>query len=136
MDTLIQISYFAAAILFILGLRRMSSPLTARTGIHWAGAGMLVVTLITFFWPGMENYLLMTAAIFIGGVAAWWTGQRVAMTDMPQMIAIYNGMGGGAAAAIAAVELLRGNDDAAWLAALLTMASTSTGCPISATSTA
>ena len=107
MDTLIQIAYFAAAILFILGLRRMSSPVTARTGIHWAGAGMLVATLITFFWPGMENYLLMTAAILIGGVAAWWTGQRVAMTDMPQMIALYNGMGGGAAGAIAAVELLR-----------------------------
>ena len=108
MDTLIQISYFAAAILFILGLRRMSSPLTARTGIHWAGVGMLVATLITFFWPGMENYLLMTAAIFIGGVAAWWTGKKVSMTDMPQMIALYNGMGGGAAGAIAAVELLRG----------------------------
>ncbi len=108
MDILIQISYFAAAILFILGLRRMSSPLTARSGIHWAGAGMLVATLITFFWPGMENYLLMTAAIFIGGVAAWWTGQKVSMTDMPQMIALYNGMGGGAAGAIAAVELLRG----------------------------
>jgi NAD(P) transhydrogenase subunit beta len=108
MDTLIQISYFVAAILFILGLRRMSSPLTARTGIHWAGAGMLVATLITFFWPGMENYLLMTAAIFIGGVAAWWTGKKVSMTDMPQMIALYNGMGGGAAGAIAAVELLRG----------------------------
>ena len=108
MDILIQISYFAAAILFILGLRRMSSPLTARTGIHWAGAGMLVATLITFFWPGMENYLLMTAAIFVGGVAAWWTGKKVSMTDMPQMIALYNGMGGGAAGAIAAVELLRG----------------------------
>jgi len=109
MDTLIQISYFAAAILFIIGLRRMSSPLTARTGIHWAGIGMLVATLITFFWPGMENYLLMTVAIFIGGIAAWWSGKRVSMTDMPQMIALYNGMGGGAAGAIAAVELLRGN---------------------------
>jgi NAD(P) transhydrogenase subunit beta len=109
MDTLIQISYFAAAILFIVGLRRMSSPLTARTGIHWAGIGMLVATLITFFWPGMENYLLMTVAIFIGGIAAWWSGKRVSMTDMPQMIALYNGMGGGAAGAIAAVELLRGD---------------------------
>ena len=107
MDTLIQIAYFAAAILFILGLRRMSSPVTARTGIHWAGAGMLVATLITFAWPGMGNFQLMTVAIFIGGVTAWWTGKRVAMTDMPQMIALYNGMGGGAAGAIAAVELLR-----------------------------
>jgi NAD(P) transhydrogenase subunit beta len=86
----------------------MSSPVTARGGIIWAGAGMLVATLITFFYPGMENYVLMTAAIFIGGVAAFWSGKKVAMTDMPQMIALYNGMGGGAAGAIAAVELLKG----------------------------
>jgi NAD(P) transhydrogenase subunit beta len=108
MDTVIQVSYFIAAVLFILGLKRMSSPVTARGGIIWAGAGMLVATLITFFWPGMHNYALMTTAIFIGGIAAWWSGKRVAMTDMPQMIALYNGMGGGAAGAIAAVELLRG----------------------------
>jgi proton-translocating NAD(P)+ transhydrogenase subunit beta len=109
MDTVIEISYFLAAVLFILGLKRMSSPLTARGGILWAGAGMLVATLITFFWPGMENYLLMTVAIAIGGVAAWWSGKRVAMTNMPQMIALYNGMGGGGAGAIAAVELLKGD---------------------------
>ena len=63
MDNIIQICYFASAVLFILGLKRMSSPVTARGGIVWAGAGMLVATLITFFWPGMENYLLMTVAI-------------------------------------------------------------------------
>jgi NAD(P) transhydrogenase subunit beta len=109
MNTVIEISYFLAAVLFILGLKRMSSPLTARGGILWAGTGMLVATLITFFSPGMENYLLMTIAIAIGGVMAWWSGKRVAMTDMPQMIALYNGMGGGGAAAIAAVELLKGD---------------------------
>ncbi|NNL99656.1 MAG: NAD(P)(+) transhydrogenase (Re/Si-specific) subunit beta, partial [Gammaproteobacteria bacterium] len=108
MDNVIEISYFAAAILFIIGLRRMSSPVTARGGIVWAGVGMLVATLITFFYPGMENYLLMTVAIAIGGGLAYWSGKTVAMTDMPQMIALYNGMGGGAAGAIAAVELLRG----------------------------
>jgi len=108
MDFLIQLTYFAAAVLFILGLKRMSSPVTARGGIVWAGAGMVVATLITFFWPGMHNYAWMTLAIVIGGGLAWYTGKKVAMTDMPQMIAIYNGMGGGAAAAIAAVELLRG----------------------------
>jgi NAD(P) transhydrogenase subunit beta len=69
MHTVIEISYFLAAVLFILGLKRMSSPLTARGGILWAGTGMLVATLITFFWPGMENYLLMTVAIAIGGTA-------------------------------------------------------------------
>ncbi len=110
MRSLIEASYFIAAILFILGLKRMSSPVTARGGIIWAGAGMVVATVVTFLYPGMGNYALMMVAIFIGGVAAWVSGKKVAMTDMPQMIALYNGMGGGAAAAIAAVELLGGED--------------------------
>ncbi len=107
--TAIQASYFIAAALFIFGLKRMSSPVTARSGIVWAGVGMVVATLITFLTPGMGNYLLMTVAIAVGGIAAWVTGRRVAMTNMPQMIALYNGMGGGAAGAIAAVELFSSN---------------------------
>jgi NAD(P) transhydrogenase subunit beta len=108
MGVAIDVSYFLAAALFILGLKRMSSPVTARDGIVWAGAGMVVATLITFLTPGMHNYGWMTLAIAIGGGLAWYSGRKVAMTDMPQMIAIYNGMGGGAAAAIAAVELMGG----------------------------
>jgi NAD(P) transhydrogenase subunit beta len=109
-ETLIQASYFVTAVLFIMGLKRMSSPRTARSGILWAGAGMLVATLVTLLYPGIstENYPLIVAAIVVGTILAWWSGKRVAMTDMPQMIALYNGMGGGAAAAIAAVELYRG----------------------------
>ena len=112
-DTLslaIQVSYYAAAFLFIMGLKRMSSPVTAASGIKWAGVGMVVATLITFVYPDLHNFMLMTTAIFIGGVLAWWTGKKVAMTDMPQMIALYNGMGGGSAAAISAVELLGGGE--------------------------
>lgn len=105
---LIQASYFVTAVLFIMGLKRMSSPVTARSGILWAGAGMAVAVVFTFLYPGMGNYPLILAAIGIGLIVAWWSGRRVAMTDMPQMIALYNGMGGGAAAAIAAVELYRG----------------------------
>ena len=108
MGLLINISYFVAAALFILGLKRMSSPVTARGGIVWAGAGMVVATLITFATPGLHNVGWIILAIAIGGGLAWYTGKKVAMTDMPQMIAIYNGMGGGAAAAIAAVELMGG----------------------------
>ncbi|NND54671.1 MAG: NAD(P)(+) transhydrogenase (Re/Si-specific) subunit beta [Gammaproteobacteria bacterium] len=106
----IQVSYYAAAFLFIMGLKRMSSPVTAASGIKWAGVGMVVATAITFAYPGLHNFMLMTTAIFIGGVLAWWTGKKVAMTDMPQMIALYNGMGGGSAAAISAVELLGGGE--------------------------
>jgi NAD(P) transhydrogenase subunit beta len=107
-DALIQASYLLTAFLFIMGLKRMSSPVTARSGIVWAGAGMLVATAATFFFPGMGNFALMAIAILIGGVIAWVSGRRVAMTNIPQMIALYNGMGGGAAATIAAVELYSG----------------------------
>ncbi len=114
MELVIQISYLLAAVLFIMGLKQMSSPVTARRGIHWAGAGMVLATLVTFFAEEITgnaqagtNVILIIVAIGIGGGYAWYTGKRVAMTDMPQMIAMYNGMGGGAAAAIAAVELLK-----------------------------
>ncbi len=105
-QTLIQTLYFLAALLFILGLKRMSSPRTARGGIVWAGVGMLLAVIATFFWPDLHNRGLIIAAVLIGVSAAWWTGKRVAMTAMPQMVALYNGMGGGAAAAIGAVELV------------------------------
>ncbi len=110
MQLIIHTSYFLAAILFIFGLQRMSSPVTARNGIIWAGVGMVLATIVTFLYPGMSNYLLMLLAISLGGIIAWVSGRKVAMTDMPQMIALYNGMGGGAAAAIAAIELYGGKE--------------------------
>ena len=106
LPTVIKACYFIAALLFVLGLKRMSSPRTARGGIVWAGYGMLLAVLATFFLPDMHNRGLIIAAVLIGVSAAWWTGRRVAMTAMPQMVALYNGMGGGAAAAIGAVELI------------------------------
>ena len=114
---IIDASYFAAAFLFIYGLKRMSSPLTARSGIVVAGVGMLVATLASFlYYFGVNeaalphlgtNVVLAAVALGLGTTWAWWSGKKVAMTAMPQMVALYNGMGGGAAAAIAAVELLR-----------------------------
>ena len=108
---IIDASYFAAAFLFIYGLKRMSSPVTARSGIVVAGVGMLVATLASFLYvfgvneaaqPHLTtNITLAAIALFIGTLWAWWSGKRVAMTAMPQMVALYNGMGGGAAAAIA-----------------------------------
>ncbi len=109
---LIKASYFLAALLFIIGLKRMSSPRTARTGILWAGVGMLVAVAATFVLPGLHNRELMLAAVVLGTAAAWWSGRRVAMTAIPQMVALYNGMGGGAAAAIGLAELIAA---AAWI---------------------
>jgi len=111
MDIFIQVVYFLAAVLFILGLKKMSSPVTATGGIVWAGIGMVAASLVAFFEPGvfdrMDNVVLIVVAIAVGSGIAYFTAKKVQMTDMPQMIAIYNGMGGGAAAAIAAVELVK-----------------------------
>ena len=103
----IKASYLVAATLFLLGLQRMASPRTARSGIQWAGVGMVLATVVTFFIPGLQNIALMLVAVALGTVLAWVSGKKVAITDMPQMVALYNGLGGGSAAAIGAVELLR-----------------------------
>ena len=104
-----------AAFLLLYGLHRMSSPVTAPSGIFVAGIGMAAVVLVSFldiFGISaaakpllLVNIALALIAIAVGGGIAWWSGKKVAMTAMPQMVAIYNGMGGGAAGAIAAVEL-------------------------------
>ena len=113
----------AAAFLFLYGLQRMSSPVTAPSGIFVAGLGMLVAILASFLYAfditeAARPYLpgsiaLALVALALGGGLAWWSGKTVAMTAMPQMVALYNGMGGGAAGAIAAVELFGGKVDGA-----------------------
>jgi len=100
-------SYLLAAALFILGIKRMSSPVTARKGIVQAGVGMVIATLATFAITGGHNIGLIIAGIALGVIPTWLWGKKVAMTDMPQMVALFNGMGGGSAAAIGAGELLK-----------------------------
>jgi proton-translocating NAD(P)+ transhydrogenase subunit beta len=114
-------TYLIAAFLLMYGLKRMSSPVTAPSGILVAGVGMLVAVLVSFLYvfdvsaaakPHLTvNFGLAVLALIVGGGFAWWGGKKVAMTAMPQMVAIYNGMGGGAAGAIAAVELFGNKAD-------------------------
>ncbi len=108
MTWVIQAIYFVTAMAFIYALKQMSHPKTARQGVVYAGIAMAAAVLATFLWPGMQNLGLMVVALVLGSAVAWWAAKVVAMTDMPQMVAIYNGMGGGAAGTIAAVELLKG----------------------------
>ncbi len=118
---IIGIIDLGAAFLFMYGLKRMSSPVTAPSGIKLAGIGMAVAVIASFLYALnidaaaqpqlMVNIALSIIALILGGGIAWWAGRKVAMTAMPQMVAIYNGMGGGAAAAIAAVELFGNKAD-------------------------
>lgn len=115
---LVALSGFVAAMLFVLGLKRMSTPVTAAHGIVLAGVGMLVAVIASFGYLAdvdlaarphlLTNLGLAILALALGGILAWRSGRKVAVTEMPQMVALYNGMGGGSAAALAAVELLRG----------------------------
>ena len=78
MGYLIETIYFLTAVLFIVGLKRMSHPTTARSGIVWAGYGMVLATVVSFVHPQITahivttNYVLMVIAIAIGGAIAWW----------------------------------------------------------------
>jgi NAD(P) transhydrogenase subunit beta len=119
---LAKASYFLAAVLFILGIKRMSSPVTARKGIVQAGIGMVIATLATFAITGGHNLWMIVAGIAIGVVPTWLWGKKVAMTNMPQMVALFNGMGGGSAAAIGAGELLKFTHPGAETPALATLA--------------
>jgi NAD(P) transhydrogenase subunit beta len=107
LPVLVKACYLGAALLFILGIKRMASPVTARSGIQWAGVGMLLATFATFLTPGLHNLALILIAVSLGTAVAWISGKKVAMTDMPQMVALYNGLGGGSAAAIGFVELMK-----------------------------
>jgi NAD(P) transhydrogenase subunit beta len=115
---IVGLSGLTAAGLFIFGLKRMSSPVTALSGIVVAGIGMLVsvaASFLTVFDLPPEavpyrtvNLILAVLALCAGGGWAFLRGRKVEMTAMPQMVALYNGMGGGAAAAVAGVELSAG----------------------------
>ncbi len=121
--------YFLAVLMFIFGLKMMSAPRTARNGNLLAGFGMLLAILITFvyiFYEYANDPLftvklgLMIALILLGSVIGWVSAKKVPLTDMPQMVALFNGMGGGAAGVIGYLDLLHpsGNPALKVLAAL------------------
>jgi H+-translocating NAD(P) transhydrogenase subunit beta len=102
----IDIAYLIAAVFFIFGLKFLSSPKNARRGNQLAALGMGVAVLATFLSRGWEssNYILIIVGILLGGVAAGWVARVVKMTAMPQMTAMYNGMGGATAALVSLGE--------------------------------
>ncbi|CAI9119299.1 NAD(P)(+) transhydrogenase (Re/Si-specific) subunit beta [Brytella acorum] len=122
-EYIIGLSGLIASALFIYGLKGMSSPVTAVRGIVIAGWGMAFVVLVSFL--GIVNVSddvrahlpvnigLAVLALLIGGLWAGRQGRTVPMTAMPEMVALFNGMGGGSASAVAAVALLRHQESSA-----------------------
>ena len=107
-ETLIPVAYLIAAVTFILGLKGLSSPTTAVQGNRIAAAGMLIAVIATFFAADVRGGVpLILAGVAVGGVAGFAGARMVKMTAMPQMVALFNGAGGGAAALVAILEFAR-----------------------------
>ena len=107
---LINIAYLVSAVCFIIGLKLLGSPATARRGNQIAALGMAVAVVATLFMPGMTNHLLILVGLAIGAAASVFPARTVKMTAMPQMVAIFNGMGGATAALISLVEFQHKED--------------------------
>ena len=116
--SILEISYLVASILFILGLKKLSHPATARSGNLWAAAGMGAAILFTILFHktnvmlsdgtiesrGIHNIGWIAVALAIGSFIGWYASKKVKMTAMPQMVSIFNGMGGACAALISLME--------------------------------
>ena len=112
--TLIPVAYLIAAVTFILGLKGLSSPTTAVLGNRIAATGMLVAVIATFFAADVQGGIpVILAGIAVGGIAGFVGARVVKMTAMPQMVALFNGAGGGAAALVAILEFSRQIDASA-----------------------
>ena len=101
-----RVLYLAAAILVILGLKSLSSPKTAKNGNTIAGVGLGLAVLATFLTGVPHNLGWILLALLVGSAFGAWGARAVQMTDMPQMVALLNGLGGGAAALVSASEFL------------------------------
>jgi NAD(P) transhydrogenase subunit beta len=106
-QNVINLAYLVAAVCLILGIKGLSRPATARYGNFVAAAGMLIAIAFTFASPEIDEYWLIVVGIAVGTVIGIASARMVKMTAMPQMVALFNGVGGGAAALIAAAEFHR-----------------------------
>jgi NAD(P) transhydrogenase subunit beta len=109
-DTWVQLAYLAAAVCFILALKGLSSPRYARRG-NWLGAiGAVLAVVVTLVADPLDHMALILVAIAVGTALGVPAARTVAMTAMPQLVALFNGVGGAAAAIVAIVEFLASGD--------------------------
>jgi NAD(P) transhydrogenase subunit beta len=106
-QNVINLTYVVAALLLILGIKRLSSPSTARSGNFVAAVGMAIALVFTLLDGDIDSYWLIAIGIAVGTVIGFASARLVKMTAIPQMVALFNGVGGGAAALIAAAEFHR-----------------------------
>jgi len=102
---IIDLTYLLSAVLFIFGLKRMQSPVTARTGNALASLGMLVAVVATLFLQEILSWPMIIAGLVLGGGIGVVLARTVEMTAMPELVAVFNGFGGLASALVSGAEL-------------------------------
>ncbi|HXN76383.1 MAG TPA: NAD(P)(+) transhydrogenase (Re/Si-specific) subunit beta, partial [Gemmatimonadaceae bacterium] len=105
--SVIAVSYIVAAVLFIFGLKHLSSPSTARSGNRLAAIGMTIALGVTLLDRQIVSFWTIAIGTLIGAAIGIYFARTVQMTAMPQMVALFNGMGGGTAALVSVAEFLR-----------------------------
>lgn len=113
MVTLTNIVYLIASVLFILGLKNLSSPKTARRGNLLSMSGMFLAVVITLFDKQILDFTYIIAGVIIGAAIGAVAAKKVEMTAMPQMVALFNGFGGGASTLVALSEFTQFSGDPA-----------------------
>lgn len=106
MDTLINLGYLAAAVLFILGIKGMTTPKTAVRGNQMSASGMLIAIIVALLDNNVVSYEYIVIGVLIGGTIGAILAKKTAMTDMPELVAALNGIGGGASLLVAASNYL------------------------------
>lgn len=112
LPNIIQLVYLIATGVFIIGIKRLGSPATARSGNQLAALGMLIGVVVTLFDQQIISYEFIIAGIVLGAAIGTFAAKKVEMTAMPEMVAIFNGFGGGASALVAWGEFVRIGDPA------------------------
>ncbi|HJQ52590.1 MAG TPA: NAD(P)(+) transhydrogenase (Re/Si-specific) subunit beta [Gemmatimonadaceae bacterium] len=105
--SVIAVSYIVAAVLFIFGLKQLSSPSTARAGNRLAAIGMLLALVATLIDRQIVSYWTIAVGTLVGAVIGIYFAKTVQMTAMPQMVALFNGMGGATASLVSVAEFIR-----------------------------
>jgi len=111
MNALVSLLYLLASVLFVVGLKKLSSPKTARQGNGLAALGMLIAIVVTLTDQKILDFTYIIAGLVLGSGVGVWLALRVQMTAMPQMVGVLNGFGGGASALVAFAEYLRLSGD-------------------------
>ena len=110
-EALINLSYIVAAVFFILGLKMLSSPVTARRGNLFSSLGMLIAIVATLLGEGVVEYQWILLGLAVGGTIGALAARLVAMTAMPEMVALFNGFGGLASLLVGSSALFSSSDD-------------------------